>query len=474
MPKNKADSQKTFTSTSAASASPSSAISRVGIFNPNEEKSMTLSDLPDDVLEKITSYLENKDLIALVQVDKERRQEYYPSLKTAMVKVLKELVDRDDTVRVKQLLRVNPNLQLRKDEWDLEGKAYQNIETTPYQDTLADVMQEEMRTLLEESFPSKEKEEKLAQKEKLGHAAIQAEEFKQPRFDQLREEKRKIMKELTPFAYKTYESRYNAWAETNYDNAHIQPVRDAWMRVDLIQNQWPKRFRKIFSVVNMDEKQTFENLPRDLPEPHFCGDPNDRWLPGTVKGCDLRLMSVPEDQDLSAADFRANLRATADGYPVLIRQGEEEEATYHLCAPHIYLDEDKSEWPVVPIDPVHDKAVIELIKWGRPPPYSEVAEAVDFNQQALPYNLAFNDLYRFGSQRALHLGSGSSNIFAAYNYGARLALPRGVRDGGRALKNFAAVTALYEKRAERLASHLVDLRSYLPAEQLRPSSSPGP
>jgi len=441
----------------------SATTSRIGIFNPKEDKPKHLLDLPPELAEMIASYLPSKNLIALMQVSKANRQKYYPSLKTALVKVLKELVAQDDTVRVAKLLAVFPNTPLRTDAGDPLGLAYQEIETTPYQDTLADVMQEEMRTLLEKSFPS------------LRHAALQAQEFEQPCFEHLREEKRKIMEERTTFAYETFKRRHTAWAAIGYDRAQIQPVRDACIRVELAKDHWSPRLRKIFSAVAMDENQTFENLARDLPEPHFLCVRTDPWLLRTAKGCDFRLMNAPQNQDLSAEDFRDQLRTTSDGYPVLIRQGEEEEkeAAYHLYAPYIPLDRDESEWKVVPID---DPAVIELIQRGKQPPYSETTAAVDFNQPSLPYHSAFNDLYRFGSERSLYVGSGGSYIFTVHNdrfgmNGERAWLVKGSMGCGRgsvwrpdSSKNFAAVTALYKKRAERLASHLVELRDYLPVE----------
>src|SRR5579864_9289523 len=270
MPKNKLKLKplEAPTSTSAARTSSSSAISGASsqtLFRP------TVLDLPDDLLEMLASYLENKDLIASAQTSRNAYRTYYPTLKAAMVKVLKELGDRDDTVRMKKLLKMNANLQLRKDPLDPDGIAYQGIETSAYQDTLIDPFSKERRDLLEESFPGK------TEKEKLEHAALEAEELKRkPLFNQLQKEKHKIMTD-TKFAYETYIRKYDAWAAADNNNDDIQDVRDAWMRVDLVQNQWSKRLRKIFSWVTMDESQTFEDLPRDLQDPCFNNDPNDPW-----------------------------------------------------------------------------------------------------------------------------------------------------------------------------------------------------
>jgi len=472
-------------------ASSSSGSGSIPVFFTQPKHGLNIDRLdfiPVDLLKMIASYGNNslKELIALAGTSKESYRALYLSIKKPLVKILKNLVKEDNTTQVEKLLKAFPKIQLRNDELDPEGKAYQGIITTPYQDTLADPFAEEMRTLLEESFPGKTNAEKRQ------HAALQAVEFKDSRFDQFREEKRKIM-ELTAIAYKTYQRKYDAWKAAGYNDAGTQAVRDAWMRLGLIQNQWSVRLRKIFSWVDMEEKQTFEDLPRDLQDPCFYRDLTEAWLPGTVKGCDFRLMSVPATQDLSAADFKANLRAIADGYPVLIGRGEGEEATYHLYAPHVTLDKDKDkdefkdevEWQVVPIN---DPALVELIKWGRPPPYSEVAAAVDFSRQTLYYNSVFDDLYRFYAQLSLHVGSGASYIFAVYKCGdaavvaiaglARVMSHRYLLEYRHLCdlpaKNFAAVTALYEKRTERLAKHLHELEHDLPEQKTSSGFGLGP
>lgn len=445
-------------------------------FNPKTDIGIPeLAKLPDVLLNLIGDYLDRKELVPLAQADRRAYANFYPTIKAAMVKVLIDLVKQDDTLKASQLLSKNPNLLLRQDPWDPTGKAYMGIKTTPYQDALADVFAEEMRTLIEESFPGKSKEERFS------HAALQAEEFEWSLLNPYRRgnenEQEKIMK-LTCLAYKTYVEVFDT-LDATLAVAVVQRVRDAWMRVGLVQDQWPKRLRKIFSVVVMDEDQTFKKMKRDLPEPHFNGKETDLWLPGTLKGCNFRLMSVPLDQNMNADDFRATLSARADGYPVLIRQGEGEEAAYHLYAPHITLAislsqrkmnwRDAVEWQVVP---VNDPDVTGLIQWGRPM-HGETMAALDFNQQDFPYNPAFDALYCYGAAHSLHLGSGCSYIFSASNECSHVVAERGDLWGFGdecARENLTAVIALYKKRKEHLHQHLDDLKHHLP----RQSNPPNP
>jgi len=430
---------------------------RMTLFTPqpNREilKTSALTTLPTHLLQLIGSYLDDRtqSLINLAQTSKSAYQALYPLIKAALVKILKELVNEDDTVQVENLLRCHPYLQLRKDKGDPVGRAYKDIETTPYQDALADPLSEEMRAVLEEGFPGETKAEQL------GYAAMQSEEFKDPRFDKIREEKRKIM-ELTLFAYQTWKRRYQVWQESDYARVHRQPFYDAWLRIGLIQKKWPERLRKIFSVVNMDERQTFENLPRDLPKPHLYGDTNHPWQRDSI-GCCLRLMPTTAKQDLKAADFLNELKPASKGQPMLIRQGEGETATYHLYGPSISLDEDKSEWRLLPI--IDDPGVIQLIRCS-----PDLAAS-----GTLPYSSRFHELYKFAYSQDLALGSGIAYPFAVYNS------PSGRQSGkatrcpvsglveeiteGRRLSNISAITTLFETRTQRLAQHRAELLRHL-------------
>src|SRR5688572_3328167 len=118
-----------------ASSSSSIVASQPSLFGSS--KVIDQLDLPEDLLDLIAAHLENKELIKLSRANRASYFAFYPTIKAAMLKTLKELVKEDDTLKVSQLLKTNPNLQLRTDGWDPQGKAYEGIETTPYQDALA-------------------------------------------------------------------------------------------------------------------------------------------------------------------------------------------------------------------------------------------------------------------------------------------------------------------------------------------------
>src|SRR5690242_6133043 len=100
---------------------------RMTLFTPQPKpgplKTSALITFPANLLRLIDSYLDNrtKSLIDLAQASKGAYQALYPLIKTALVKVLKELVSEDDTVQVENLLRCHPYLLLRKDNGDPDG-----------------------------------------------------------------------------------------------------------------------------------------------------------------------------------------------------------------------------------------------------------------------------------------------------------------------------------------------------------------
>lgn len=453
--RSKASSLSSSAPTSASLASVSRL--RASLFNPDKAlKTSALTQHPDELLYWAGTYLEDEQqsLVKYALSSRSTYQALYPSIKNVLVKALKKLVEQDNTVQVRRLLRCHPYLQLQTEEGDPEGLAYKGIATTPYQDALADPMAEEMRGVLEEAFPGDTREERLA------HAALQSKEFKDSCFDKIRKEKQGWMM-LTRFAYKTWKGRYEALENNRRAAVHLPPLWDAWTRVAMVQNQWPKRLQKIFSTVSMDEKQTFKDLPVDLPEPHFLGDRNNRWYSDRV-GCDLRLYVLPTALNLRAADFQAGFRRVTNSSPALIQQGEGATVTYYLYAPHIPLDRDESEWRCVPID---DSKVQVLIHFGHPTTDPTVG-VVDFHQVKLPYSPLFEDLYKFGRDRELCLGSGDSDFVAVYNQFERRGAFKGMACMGGlgwAWQNFLAVEALFSRRAADLALHCSDLERYLPS-----------
>jgi len=148
------------------------------------------------------------------------------------------------------------------------------------------------------------------------------------------------MSRLTASVVSTYTLYYlTIWYNIGQINTqHEQTMSDAWMRVGLEQqNKWPKRFRKIFSAVNMEKKQTFEELPRNLPEPHFYGDVESLWRTDAV-GCDLGLWRISAEQNVETEVFKKNLRARlkeTNADRMLVQRGEGEAAVYYLYAPAI-------------------------------------------------------------------------------------------------------------------------------------------
>lgn len=449
----KLDSSSRSSSSSSSFSYPASAsVARVSclraaLFDSKATaRTCALAQLPTPVLRLAGDYLEDKDksLIKLAQTSKSTYQALYPVIKRALVRVLKKLVAEDNVIQVRRLLACHPYLQLRQDKGDPLAFAYRDLSTTPYQDALAEPMAEEMRTLLAESFPGETKEERSRA------AALQLAEFEEARFAKFREEKRQWF-ELTRFAYGTLQRRYDAWVRSGHAPIHYQSLRDAWTRVGLAQGQWPQRLRKIFSAVSMDEKQTFADLSVDLADPHFDGNVKNFWSSDRI-GCDLHLLPVPRAQDLTAPDFQTTLvgRRDSDGCPVLIRHGEGMTAAFYLYAPQISLERDESEWRRVLID---DPRLNQLIRLGHFSP-GRIVGRVDFRQPKLLYSPLFNELYQFGCAQGLHLGSGHSLIYSAYNSrnkdGRAIAVRRCESSPW---GNFVAVATLFKIRAERLEMH---------------------
>lgn len=410
-----------------------------------------LRGMPDTLLELIKAQLEDKEVIYAAMVNRQLYQQIYPMIKAAMVKVLKHLIKEDDTVQIKKLLKQHRYLLAKTDPWDLQGKAYKGLETTPYQDSLADPFQEEVRTILEASFPVSA-EEKLSEeertKQRLAQAALQAQEFQEARFDKYRDKQTEVMR-LTKFAYETY-FQAGDWPVTPEDED------DAWKRIRLVQDLWPKRLGKIFSTVDMDEKQNFENLSPDLPQLHFTGTPDDRGLPGTVGDYTIRLRQINEEEDINGIAFKEKLRRSRSNSPVLLRQGRGQQACYYFYGQVISLSENKSETHFLQIK---DQRVLDLMSPLEPidfldPSYSteeyqirknNEKKTIDFSDPILEFDSAFDDLYRWGQERGMFLGSNAS------------------RQGMRMVEgNFTAITTLYEKRTQNLARHLKNLEAYLP------------
>lgn len=431
---------------------------RATFFSRIDQSALILSRLNHDTLDLIGTLLSDKEksFIKLAQTSKAAYQTFYIPIKKILINVLKELVKQDDTIRVNALLHSHPFLLLRKEPLDLDGIAYQSILTTPYQDALGDPMAEEMRDLLEECFPGKTREEQLA------HAALQAEEFKSPCFNPIRQKADEILK-LTVFAYETYASRYQAWRMHDRAAAYFQPFCDAWLRVDLIQRQWPKRLRKLVSVINL-HATNFENLPRDLPEPHLFGECDHLWRPDRI-GRDLGLFSIPAEQELGSEPIRALLGTMKlKSLPALIRHGEGETAVFYLYGPCISLNRDESIWQLFPIDPLKNVEVLEI----------------DFTDSYLSYLPRYEKLYQFGASQGMHVGSGGSQTYAIYNDlmtdenggEKHIAKPVTLDIENRfnlfylqdLASNSIGIMSLYKKRIGHLQKHLTELQTYLPSK----------
>lgn len=441
---------------------------RATLFCP-AQKQIGLNTLPSELLELVGPYLndEKKSLVKLALTSKAAYQIYYPAIKTILVQMLKILLNHDDLIAAEKLFRLNPFLLLRVEEGDPTGSAYAGFVTTSYQDTLLDPLLEETREFLEDCFPGTQEEKRM-------HAASQANEFKDPRFDAVREKHRES-DSLTTFAYQTWQRRYRAWVESGYAHAPVLALCEAWMRIGLVQKHWSMRLKKIVSAFDLkNNKDILKKLPRDLPPPHFYGDRDDSWNLNPV-GCDLNLLRIAAEHPLEKDRIVSLLSEWPQDYQSLIRHGEGENATYYLYAPEISLDEDKCEWTILPLD---DPNLIQLIQNGQTG--ANPINAVDFSKKTLPYSPHFAALYQFGASRKLHLGFGYSTVYTVVNQSnpgpdehfmtARGALR--VRSPGTnsVMENYEAIQTLIEAKAKRLAEHLMKLESHLPRE--RPKLKP--
>lgn len=376
---------------------------------------------------------------------------FFQPSKQDKVKQLKQLITKSDTVKIRELIFNDPELLL------LTSKNDSQETTTGYQDALADPFKEKAQRVFEEAFSKHGMEKEMAE---------QAYHFmSDDGFKKTREKQSQIMK-FTDFAYNTYMQKYKAWDDKDFwdesdyvnegdrelDIALRQAVVDAAIRVELAQNQWSEALCKLFSLVDlddMDENEASECLQQDLPESHLReGKKKSPWL-RTATGCDLVLMKVPADYNFSTNE---ELKAMLKQSPKLIQRGEGETAAYYLYAPVISLDEDKSEWTLIPIE--------------EPQLSQRLRDEVDFSQERLDYSPNFDELYLFGGRHFLYMGSGSSSIRLMVNSFAG-ATDINVLNVSQDViqENLVHVMEIYEEQKQSLTTHLTELSPKTPSPE---------